>query len=471
MLNNGSTHGPAAAPARAEAPNNVQREGHGGPYLTFAKGLFERPVQKDQRNAYLPNLISSCALFIYLASVLFALVRLAWGIRETHNLLHSAETTSLAPDAQEAWESCLRMFGKAGIKLMSSRKLAGPATVNWPGPIVLLPAKLQDEQANEMTAVFCHELAHVDRRDFLSNFFMELFGVLLYYHPAFHWMRRRIQETRELACDDMAADAMSGRHVYAQSLVRLTQKILSAAVVPQPGCALGIFEGQILERRIMNLLENRSKQTRLRVVTSLAFGCCLLLGTCVLSTSLGMRLANAQTPIQANQAPSGWFMAGSQPANYQTGVDKAATENGQPSAYLRSAVPVTNGFGTLMQSISAANYTGKRVRLRARVRSQDVAEWAGVWMRVDKERTMVAFDNMQNRAIKGTQPWKTCDVVLEVPEDATGISFGVLLSGAGEVWMSDVSFEVVGKDIPTTSPAPVQAPTLPSQPVNLNFTN
>jgi hypothetical protein len=92
-------------------------------------------------------------------------------------------------------------------------------------------------------------------------------------------------------------------------------------------------------------------------------------------------------------------------------------------------------------------------------------------MRVDKDKTMAAFDNMQNRAVKGTQPWKTYDVVLDVPADATGIYFGVLLSGAGEVWINDVSFEVVGKEIPTTNPAPVQAPALPSHPVNLKFTD
>jgi len=162
-------------------------------------------------------------------------------------------------------------------------------------------------------------------------------------------------------------------------------------------------------------------------------------------------------------------MAGSKPASYQTSVDKAMSRNGQPSASLKSIAPVTDGFGTLMQSISASDYAGKRVRLRAWVRSQDVGDWAGVWMRVDKEKTVVAFDNMESRAIKGTQSWKQCDVVLDVPEDATGIFFGILLSGSGEVWMNDVSLEVVGKEVPVTGPPP-QAPKLPAHPTNLKFT-
>jgi hypothetical protein len=123
-----------------------------------------------------------------------------------------------------------------------------------------------------------------------------------------------------------------------------------------------------------------------------------------------------------------------------------------------------------MQSIDAENYAGKRVRLRASVESQDVSEWAGMWMRVDKEQKSVAFDNMQDRAIKGTQSWSTYDVVLDVPEDATGISFGILLSGAGEVWVSHVTLEEVGKETQTTGTKPDQRP-LSKTPANLNFSN
>lgn len=90
-------------------------------------------------------------------------------------------------------------------------------------------------------------------------------------------------------------------------------------------------------------------------------------------------------------------------------------------------------------------------------------------MRVDKEQTMVGFDNMQDRAIKGTQPWRTSDVVLDVPPDATSISFGVLLSGSGEVWMNHVTFGVVGQDVETTGAKAGQKPPLSPTPVNLKF--
>jgi len=45
-----------------------------------------------------------------------------------------------------------------------------------------------------------------------------------------------------------------------------------------------------------------------------------------------------------------------------------------------------NGFGTLVQSIGATSYAGKRIRLRGWVKSQDVGDWANLWLRVDSGR-------------------------------------------------------------------------------------
>jgi hypothetical protein len=74
---------------------------------------------------------------------------------------------------------------------------------------------------------------------------------------------------------------------------------------------------------------------------------------------------------------------------------------------------------------------------------------------------------MQDRGIKGATPWSTYDVVLDVPEDATSISFGILLTGAGEVWMNDLSLEAVDIRTPTTGTN--RGKTLPQRPVNLGF--
>ena len=167
-------------------------------------------------------------------------------------------------------------------------------------------------------------------------------------------------------------------------------------------------------------------------------------------------------------APQGWYLAGSKPAEYDSGVDKQVQYNAHPSAYLKSKATVSDGFGTLMQNFSADQYAGKRLRLTAFVRSEGVENWAGLWMRVDKGKDSVAFDNMQDRPITGNNAWREYTVVLDVPQNATGIFFGVLLSGSGEVWVNSVKLEPVGAEVPTTGSGATQRR---DHPTNLDFEN
>jgi hypothetical protein len=175
----------------------------------------------------------------------------------------------------------------------------------------------------------------------------------------------------------------------------------------------------------------------------------------------------AQNSADSNSVP-GWYLAGTKPANYLTGVDRDAAFQGRPSAYLKAKPSATEGFGTLMQNFSAEQYLGKRVRVTAWVKSEGINDWAGVWMRVDKGSSAVSFDNMMNRPIKGTSDWQNYAVVLDVPKGATGIFFGVLLNKGGAVWVNGVQFEIVGTDVPTTGGA-LGGNAQPKAPANLNF--
>lgn len=178
---------------------------------------------------------------------------------------------------------------------------------------------------------------------------------------------------------------------------------------------------------------------------------------------------SAMLSAQTRDLPTGWFRAGSKPGDYEMGVDPAGGRTGG-AAFIKSkpGTLTPDSFGTAMQQITAAEYRGKRLRLSAYVKAVDVANWAGLWMRVDGQpaASPLAFDNMQNRPIKGTQDWRRCDIVLDVQAPSVQIAFGVLLSGAGQVWFDDLHFEVVGTDVPTTS---IVTSSEPSRPLNLDF--
>ncbi|MGC2849482.1 MAG: hypothetical protein WB556_05785, partial [Candidatus Acidiferrum sp.] len=161
-----------------------------------------------------------------------------------------------------------------------------------------------------------------------------------------------------------------------------------------------------------------------------------------------------------------WLLAGSKASAFETGVDPGQAYQGHRSAYLKSKEPSVDGFGTLMQRFSAEEYVGKRVRRSGMVKSQDVTGWAGLWVRVDEGKNMAAFDNMQDRPINGTTGWRNYEVVLDVPKDATGIALGILLTGAGEVWMNGARFDVVGPEVAVTGSNHSK---IADKPVNLDF--
>lgn len=154
------------------------------------------------------------------------------------------------------------------------------------------------------------------------------------------------------------------------------------------------------------------------------------------------------------QIPKGWGKTGLEPQNYEMHLDTSVKQSGNASATMRSTASITKeGFAAAIQSIKPDEFRGKRVRLSGYLKSEGVAEWAGLWLRIDSEdpAIMLEFDNMDDRPVKGTSDWTKYEIVLDVPSEAAEIVFGFFLNGKGQIWADDLEIEVVGKDVVKTS--------------------
>jgi hypothetical protein len=179
---------------------------------------------------------------------------------------------------------------------------------------------------------------------------------------------------------------------------------------------------------------------------------------------------SASMPVLLDSVPTGWIAAGSKPQDYVMVVDHTVMRDGRPSARIESRVPQVAGFGTLMQQIAADAYRGERVRLSGDVRVRDVIGGASLWMRVDGAgNDVLAFDNASERAARGTAEWKHFDVVLDVPDKAQTVAFGILLQGGGTAWASALEFEKVPRTTALTGRDMTRGIHLPAAPVNLGF--
>lgn len=173
----------------------------------------------------------------------------------------------------------------------------------------------------------------------------------------------------------------------------------------------------------------------------------------------------AWSPVQAGVgAPNGWYIAGTKPADYEMGTQHVTGSAGKQSAYIKAKPGAAgNGFGTLMQTISAQDYVGQRVRLSARMKSENASGFQ-MWFRVDGQGKMLRFYNMQDRPVIGTTDWKRYEIVLDVPPGSTTLNYGFFLQGGqGEGWADSVALEQVDKATPVSELTP------PRKPTNLSF--
>ena len=180
-------------------------------------------------------------------------------------------------------------------------------------------------------------------------------------------------------------------------------------------------------------------------------------------------LAGTTVILLSFDLPAGWFKAGDQPKSYEMGTDKGAGKEGKNAATIKSIDKTIKGFGTLMQECLPGKYLGRRVRMSGLMKSKDVVDRAGFWFRVDQPNPnqSLSFDNMQDRAIRGTTDWKKYEIVLDVPAKASNLAYGALLSGTGQIWFSNLKFEVVDNSVPTTDLVNNNMPL--SEPTNLDF--
>ncbi|MGD0445018.1 MAG: M56 family metallopeptidase [Edaphobacter sp.] len=203
----------------------------------------------------LPAIVLEAFLIAYGCSLLYFIGRLTWGLRKTAAARRHAAPVTLKGEAAQSWNRYSRTFAMGAAELATSAKTSVPVTLGLRQGVLLVPTGfLESVDHNDLDALFAHEFAHMRRRDFAKNLLYELLSLPMACHPLLWLTRSRVAESREMVCDAMAAEAVAGRENYARSLLRLAS-LLADPTPARTLHAIGIFDANIFERRIMNLTE------------------------------------------------------------------------------------------------------------------------------------------------------------------------------------------------------------------------
>lgn len=173
---------------------------------------------------------------------------------------------------------------------------------------------------------------------------------------------------------------------------------------------------------------------------------------------LAARLKSSEETPSLLNIPKGWIISGVHAELFEAGTEIL---DGGKVASIRSRrnadLPDKSDFLTLMQSIDAGVFRGKRLHLQAELKTEAVTGIGTLWMRVDGQpKSTLKFDNLEQRSkngpLSGSMDWTQRHVVLDVPEEAQSIHYGFFLQRSGQVWCRKVALDVVGSEVAETMP-------------------
>ena len=206
----------------------------------------------DILSAILPAIPGTLFLFWIAVSLVFAL-RLIVGLWSSAQLLRRAVIVD-GPRIQD----CLAALPTALLRRVPSIRESGevlvPVTVGWLRPTVLLPEEWRTWTHEKLGAIVAHEFTHVARRDFFVTLAAELNRCLYWFHPVSWWLRSRLSDLAEEACDDAAISHTGDRTGYARHLLEVATSLTTGCGQRvQPGVSMARESN--VESRITTILD------------------------------------------------------------------------------------------------------------------------------------------------------------------------------------------------------------------------
>jgi hypothetical protein len=143
--------------------------------------------------------------------------------------------------------------------------------------------------------------------------------------------------------------------------------------------------------------------------------------------------------LNKKELPDDWIKWGT--SDYSIQTDTSIKYSGNYSVII-NPLPTSEGksFGSIAYQLPA-NYDASSITLTGYMKTENVSEgYAGLLLRVDGATEPIAFDNMQNPNIQGTNDWTQYEITLPFLAEAKKIFVAGLLVGKGKAWFD--KFEV-----------------------------
>lgn len=193
------------------------------------------------------------------------------------------------------------------IPVLSSPTRVEPGIFGILKPVLLVPEGITARlDAAQLEAILAHELCHVRRRDNLTGSIHLAVETVFWFFPLVWWMRIRLGEERERACDEEFLRLGSEPMAYAEAILNVCKSYLGSPA----HCGSGVT-GSDLKKRVQAILTGgvgRELSVAKKAALTIA-GMASLVAPVVVGMISGS-LVRAQSPfVPWESIPGGGLMA------------------------------------------------------------------------------------------------------------------------------------------------------------------
>jgi len=211
---------------------------------------------------------STWMLIIWLLGVFMVFARLIIGTANVRRMARQASYVT-----ENSWTILARSLAyqlhlRRHVALLKSDQVALPMTWGSWRSVVLLPVEADEWSPDLRHIVLLHELAHVKRRDCLTQMLAQMACACYWFNPWVWSAARRLRLEREQACDDYVLGVGTRASDYASHLLEI------ASTFTSPKCSSLVTVGMAcrsqLEGRVRAILDpNISRRGLNRLATIL----------------------------------------------------------------------------------------------------------------------------------------------------------------------------------------------------------
>lgn len=206
-------------------------------------------------------------LLVWVAGALFVIVRLLLAHAGVKLLVRRSSVIS-----DEDWRFDVDRYSRLleidqAVRLRQSNLSSVPMIVGCGRPTLILPEGYDRWTSERRRIVLLHELAHIKRRDCLTQVFMEIVIALYWFNPMVWLASKQIRIEREIACDDIVLMSGTRASTYAETILETIKTIRQAEWSPVASIAMA--RKSDLEGRLISILDPDIRRRRLNRATSI----------------------------------------------------------------------------------------------------------------------------------------------------------------------------------------------------------